>query len=159
MQHELIHTETLLEFCPKTSFCILSRGRVVRIGFDEIYFIAKYGAESVIYTATEKIKVYSGLQEILNDLPVNEFFRVSKSHIVSVKKVDAVSGKKMEINGHYIPVTAYYREQMTRRLAQILNRSYEFIIQANHERKFSRTIQSYAAGHAVLQGQGPGPAL
>ena len=67
----------------------------MHIDFKEITHISKDGCESIIYTVTGKFRVYSSLQDLLNDLPVNDFFRVSKSHIVSLQFMNGVKGNKI----------------------------------------------------------------
>lgn len=128
MEKELLQ-EQLLEFHPKTSFTILSKGRVVSIRFEEITHVSKYGNETVIYTASLNpseggtcYKTFHSLQEIMNDLPVNDFFRVHRSHIVSFEKMGIIDNSKIRIGECIVPISKYYKIQMIKRLGEILER-------------------------------------
>jgi len=139
MEAQLIQ-EQLLEYKPKTSFAFICKGRVVSIKLDEIAHVSKYGNETVIYMApahlnppegrTEhSIKSYRtghSLQEILNDLPVNDFFRVHKSHIISLKHMAGVKKKRIRVGEYYLPVSKYYKAQLCIHLQQILNKNFIF---------------------------------
>lgn len=126
MEQELLQQHLLLEFQPKTSFTIISKGRVVSIGFAEITHVSKYGNDVVIYTANEEYRTCHSLQEILNDLPVNEFLRVHRSHIVSLKWMQGVKRTRIVVGGYYIPISKYYQTQMIGRLGNILDREFLF---------------------------------
>lgn len=99
MEKELLQ-EQLIKVHPKTSFTILSKGRVVSIQFEKITHISKYGNETVIYTHSGSYKTINSLQEIMNDLPVYDFFRVHRSHITSIRNIDGVKRKRIVV-GEY----------------------------------------------------------
>ncbi len=105
MEKELIHTGTLLKFDPKTSFTILSKGHVVNVHFSEITHISKKGNVTVIHTPTQRWRTYHSLQEILNDLPVNDFFRVHKSQVVALKFNEGYLEGNVIVQGQCIPMT------------------------------------------------------
>lgn len=126
MNEKLIQKEQLIEFHPKTSFTVMSKGRVVSIVFDEISHVSKYGNDVVIYTANEEYRTCYSLQEILHDLPVNDFFRVHRSHIVSLRNMNGVKRKRIMVGEYYLPVSGYYKMQMIRRLVNILDREFLF---------------------------------
>ena len=116
----------LLEFQPKTSFCIISKGLVVNIRFDEITHVSKYGNETVIYTKVNNYRTYLSLRELLNDLPVNDFFRVHKSHVISLRHMNGFRKKRVDINGDYLPISYYYKTQLCTQLQQIINKNLNF---------------------------------
>ena len=125
MKQELVQTEMLVEFNPKTSFTIICKGLLVSIEFDAIPHISKYGNQTVIYTSDSCYKTCSSLQEILHDLPVNEFFRVHRSHIVSLKHVTGIKKIKMKVADNWLPMSAYYKRQIVKSLGRVLNSWYE----------------------------------
>ena len=128
MERELIQKKYLLEFQPKTSFCFISKGRIVNVGFDEITHVSKWGSETIIHTTNKKFRTYLSLQEILNDLPVNGFARLSRSHIVSLRHMNGVKKKRIVVGEYYLPVSKYYKLQLCKKLALLLDRNYFFII-------------------------------
>jgi DNA-binding LytR/AlgR family response regulator len=128
MEHEIVQQEKPLEYYPKSSFTVLSKGKVVSIGFDEITHISKHGCEMMINTITNRFKTHHSLLEILNDLPVNEFFQVHRSHIVSLQYIQRMNRNKIIVNNINLPITKYYKEQICKRLAMILDWNYLFIL-------------------------------
>jgi len=125
MEKELIQ-EKLIEFKQKTSFTVISKGRVVSIEFNEVTHISKFGYEVVIYTCNREYRTRYSLQEIMKDLPVSDFFRVHKSHIVSLKHMSGIKRKRAKVGEYYLPVSKYYRLLMIKRLEEMLEGEYMF---------------------------------
>ncbi len=121
--------EIFLEYHPKTSFTVISKGRVVRIEFDEVTHVRKFGYETIIYTIDREYRTKYSLQDIMNELPVNDFFRVHKSHIVSLKHTNSIKRSKIRIGDLYLQVSNYYRIQMIKRLGEILEQRYSWFKQ------------------------------
>lgn len=125
MEKELLK-EPLIEFEPRTAIAIISKGKVVSIGFDEITHVSKYGNESVVYTTESCYRSYYSLQEILNELPVNDFFRIHRSHIISLKYMNGVKRKRIKAGDYYLPVSKYFKIQLIKRLQQLLDKECSF---------------------------------
>ena len=128
MEQQIIQNK-LLVYHPKTSLTVISKGRVVSIGFDELVHIRKLGCEVVIHTENRDYRTRYSLQDILNDLPVNEFFRVHKSHIISLKNLRCVAKDKIRIGERLVPLSNYYRVQMIKRFGEILDQGYTWFRQ------------------------------
>lgn len=125
MEKELL-IEPLIQFQPKTAIAIISKGKVVSIAFGEITHVSKYGNESVIYTAESSYRTYYSLQEILNDLPVNDFFRIHRSHIISLKHMNGVKRKRILVEEYYLPVSKYFKIQLIKKLREVLDKECRF---------------------------------
>lgn len=119
--------EQFLEYTAKTSFTVISKGRVISIDFVGITHVSKYGNETIVYTKENAYRTYNSLQEILNDLPVNEFFRVHRSHIVSLKFINLIRKKRIRVGEIYLPISKYYKHQLCKQLAQLLDRNCFFM--------------------------------
>lgn len=127
MEQNLIQQEKLLLFQPKTSITAISGGRVVSILFAEITHVSKYGNETVIYTVNNSYRTYHSLKGLLTDLPVNVFFLVHQSHIVSLQHMAGVRKGRLEVGEYYVPMSKNYKVQLLARLKEILEREYFFI--------------------------------
>jgi len=126
MEKEQTRIEQLVEFLPKTSLCFISIGNVVAIPFGEITHISKYDNETVIYAGTNSYRTHHNLQEIMNDLPVNDFFRIHKSHVISLRYMNGVKRKRIRVGEYYLSLSNYYKVQLIRRLGERLEKEYEF---------------------------------
>src|SRR6186713_2138682 len=117
----------VLEYPVKISLTVLSAGRVTAIPFEEIKYIRKYGEHTIIETINLSFKTPLSLQEIMEDLPFNDFFRVSRSAIINGRYITAVHGKKIMIGVTAVPVTRYYKKQMKQRFENMLNDELHFL--------------------------------
>ena len=126
MEEQLIDREKLLEFKPKESITAICEGRVVSICTTSITHVSKYGKETVIYTTTHRYKTYHSLQEIANDLPVNEFYRVHRSHIVALGAVNEVWKGRISVNNYYLPFSRGYKKVLANKFALLLDKHFNF---------------------------------
>jgi len=126
MEREIVQQEKLLMFQAKTSFTIICRGRVVNIRYEEITHISKYGDDVVLYTISKEFRTRHSLQELLNDLPVNSFFRIHRSHIASLEYMRGMNRGRLKVAEAYLPVSNYFKLQLVRSLQLILDREYSF---------------------------------
>lgn len=112
-------TELLLQFKPRTQLKLLSRGRFIVVDIDKLHRVKRSGQYVFLYTESGQITVQSSLSSILRELPVNEFFKISKSHIVSLHRITRIGRRRVSIGEHSFPFTDYYRERMRKRLGQL----------------------------------------
>ncbi|WDF55290.1 LytR/AlgR family response regulator transcription factor [Mucilaginibacter sp. KACC 22063] len=54
------------------------------------------------------------LVELLDRLPAGRFIRVHKSYAVALNKIDKIERHQLTINGENIPLSATYRDELTR---------------------------------------------
>lgn len=91
-----------------------------------IVHIEKFGMETRIYTSVREYITFHSLQELLQELPVNDFARVHRSHIVSLDNVIKVERCHLAVNNKRIPVSDYYRELLKKKLGRILEHRYKW---------------------------------
>lgn len=116
----------LIEYIPKTSFSIICKGRVVNIEFIQITHVSKYGSETVIYTMTGEYRTRYSLQEIMNDLPVNDFFRIHRSHIMALRFMYGVKKKRICVGEYLLPISKYYKSQVIKSIQSFLDKEFDF---------------------------------
>jgi len=78
---------------------------LVKIGFKDILFIE--GMQNYIQIQTTKSKhiVLVPLKKVFNLLPTKDFYQVHKSYIISLSKVQAISGNQLMISEYKIPIS------------------------------------------------------
>lgn len=116
----------LIEYTPKTSFTIICKGRVVNIEFSQITHISKYGSETVIYTMTSEYRTKYSLQEIMKELPVNDFFRIHRSHILALHFMNGVKKKRICVGEYLLPISKYYKHQLIKSIQSFIDKEIDF---------------------------------
>jgi DNA-binding LytR/AlgR family response regulator len=76
---------------------------------DEILYIEAYGNYLKVHTAGKVYVTRETMHEIEKKLPESLFLRVHKSFIVSLSKIQSVSGNRIYINRREIPVGEMYK--------------------------------------------------
>ena len=123
----------LLQFYPKNSFTVISKGRVVNIPFADIIYIKKYANETFIHTTHSIFATCMSLQQLLNDLPVNSFFRIHRSYVVSLPFLKGISRHSLLAGAEVLPISAYYKQQLLAQLKFILSpEAYSVFLMASH---------------------------
>ncbi len=126
MEKELLRNKQLLIYKPVESICFISKGRLENIPMESIVHIEKYGMETRIHTVSREYITYHSLQELLQELPENDFVRVHRSHIVSLDKVRRIERYFLVIQNKRIPVSDYYKELLKKKLGRILEQQYRW---------------------------------
>lgn len=117
---------------PAQAFTLICGGRVVRVMFADIVRIARCGSQAMIYTSNSIYQTHRSLQDLLNDLPAQQFFRVNRCHIVALNKVTRFTKRKVFIQGQVIAQTDYYRKQLIAELRWILERDIKSMLYEPH---------------------------
>ena len=80
-----------------------------QINLDNILFVEAYGNYLKIHTTDKVHVVRDTMHEMLNKLPEELFIRVHKSFIISLSKIDSISGNRIFINKLEIPIGEIYK--------------------------------------------------
>lgn len=91
---------------------IKSEYKLVRVNLPDILYIESLRDYIAIHTADkQKIMSLESLRNLENILPADDFIRVHKSYIVSLKKINFVEKSRIVINNEYIPIGDSYQEK------------------------------------------------
>ena len=90
--------------------------KIVRINFNEILFVEGLKEYVRIHTENKKIITYISLQKMTELLPDNYFFRIHKSYIVNLQKIDTIQGNLLTIKGQQISVSKSLRGEFIERI-------------------------------------------
>jgi two-component system LytT family response regulator len=85
-----------------------------RIKTDSILYIEGMGNYVTFYLPDKKIVTYMSIQEVLNLLPEDIFYRIHKSYIVSMKHIDVIENHRVLIKNNPIPIGLTYREYFSK---------------------------------------------
>lgn len=95
---------------PGNAFILLrSDKKLYRVGIDDIYHIKAVGDYVQVFYGEKSILVHSTFQNLLSQLPPDQFVRVHKSHAIALNKVESIDGNIVRLSGKDIPVGLSYR--------------------------------------------------
>lgn len=118
--------EQLLQFKGEKSISIARKGIVQSIPIGEITHISEYGRESVIYTRESEYRTSTSLEKLQRQLPATIFFRIHRSHIISLQHMKGVKKKRIGVGRHYLPVSTACKQQLLTHLQRSVDRAFDF---------------------------------
>ena len=89
---------------------------IKRIRIKDILFLEAVRDYVKIFLADQSCSVHSPLKEVEQKLPEDFFFRVHRSFIVNIHKIDTIEGKTLIINNHFVPVSSAYKADLQKRM-------------------------------------------
>lgn len=102
------------------NFIFIRDSYVIRkIYVNDILYIEAKDNYAMIHFADRFYTIHSSIKFIEQKLPPSSFFRVHRSYLVNLSKVDSIEGKTIVINKSLVPVSDTYRADLNRRV-QIL---------------------------------------
>lgn len=115
-QYQLRHNEpevsksTSAEEHPHTDFILIrSEYKMVKVRLDEIYYIAGMKDYSRLYCEDRRIMTMQTIGKMQGALPHPRFFRIHKSYIIALDKLEAFGKNHVQINGKEIPIGSMYK--------------------------------------------------
>jgi DNA-binding LytR/AlgR family response regulator len=104
----------------KGYFYVKADYKIVRVNLNEILFVEGLKEYVQIYTENKKIVTLISMQKMAELLPAEYFFRIHKSHIVNLQKVDSIQGNLITIRGHQVSVSKTQRSEFIGRINKML---------------------------------------
>ncbi len=86
-----------------------SKNKYFKVNYDDVYYIEGLKNYISIVTKDQKIVTYQSLRDTEQQLPQPPFYRVHKSYIISIKKVNVIEGNIVHIYDKQIPIGETYR--------------------------------------------------
>ena len=96
------------------SILVKSGSQLFRIVINDIYYIEAAGNYMIFYTKNGKTLVLLPMNEILKMLPSDQFIRIHKSYIISLKHIEIIEKARVIINKKTIPIGITYREHFSK---------------------------------------------
>jgi two-component system, LytTR family, response regulator len=84
--------------------------KLQRVDFEDMLYIEGMKEYLRIHTKTERIMTLTTFKNMEGQLPSSNFFRVHKSYIVALNKIDSVEKNRITIGEHIIPISDTYRD-------------------------------------------------
>jgi DNA-binding LytR/AlgR family response regulator len=84
----------------------------MKVMLDDILYVEGLKDYIKIHLGSQKFPIVCRMtmKSIEEKLPTNQFFRVHKSFIVSIKKMESIRNQKIKIGENYIPLSENFAE-------------------------------------------------
>ncbi len=119
LKHKAVANESINEFKNSTIF-VNADYALVKIKTDEIDYVEglKDYVKINLNSSNKPIVTRMTMKAIEEKLPTSEFFRVHKSFIVSLDKIESVRNLKIKIGNAQIPISESYSEEFFKMIGQ-----------------------------------------
>ena len=89
---------------------VRSEYKMIKIRLDEIYYIAGMKDYSRLYCEDRRIMTMQTIGKMEKALPNPRFFRIHKSYIIALDKLEAFGKNHVQIRGEEIPIGSMYKD-------------------------------------------------
>ena len=119
LKQKVVATETVLEGKNSTNF-VNADYSLVKVKTEEIMYIEglKDYIKIHLNSSTKPIVTRMTMKSIEEKLPVSQFFRVHKSFIISLDKIESIRNLKIKIGNAQIPVSESYSDEFFKTIGQ-----------------------------------------
>lgn len=95
---------------------VRTHNKLVKILFDDIYYVEADRNYAKIHTKNESILVVCPLKVLNEKLPGTVFIRIHRSFMVNITKLDAVADSYLEINEKTLPISKQHKQELLKNL-------------------------------------------
>lgn len=100
----------------RTSIFIKDGEYFHKVNFDDIIYLESEHVYITIHTMKRKFLVRSTMQEYLENLDPAKFFRVHRSYVINLDKIDKINTGNIIVGGAEIPISKNYRDDLLKML-------------------------------------------
>ena len=83
--------------------------KLYKLNYEDLVYIEGQKAYVSFHTYDQRITALAAIKDLEKKLPQDQFIRIHKSYIVSVRKILSMEGNMIEIKGKKLPVGKSYR--------------------------------------------------
>ncbi|WP_324680091.1 LytTR family DNA-binding domain-containing protein [Hymenobacter sp. GOD-10R] len=98
---------------------VKTNNKLVRLNFDDVYYIEALSAYSILVTEKQKHIVYATLKALAERLPFAHFQRVHRSYVINTHHIHAVEDSMILLGSYEIPLGKAYREDFFSKLRSL----------------------------------------
>lgn len=107
----LKHAATKADIIDKPSFLFIkSDKKTIKVNISDICYIEGLGDYIKLYLTDKKLVTNLSMKKIENLLPSEQFYRIHKSFIISLDKIDSIEGNMVKIINTKLPVGNSFRQ-------------------------------------------------
>ena len=96
----------------ENSFIVKSGHKIYRINYPDLLYIEGQREYVTFHTTKQRITTLFSLKELEEKLPSEQFIRIHKSYIVSIKHIESIERNSLQIANKQLPVGGNYKEKV-----------------------------------------------
>jgi DNA-binding LytR/AlgR family response regulator len=96
---------------------VKSDGKFVRINIDDIYYVEALKEYVRIFTSDGNFVIYQTMQHMEDNLPHDQFFRIHRSYLISLRHIKTIEGNTVLVNKTQLPVSRYLKDQFMKTIS------------------------------------------
>lgn len=113
--------KSLPETAPFTEFIFVKADKkIFKIDLNDLIYLESMGDYVNVYTQTDKITTKERISALCEKLPPDQFLRIHRSYIVSIRHIEAILAGCIEIGKQKLPIGRNYKDQVDLFLARKL---------------------------------------
>jgi DNA-binding LytR/AlgR family response regulator len=102
-----------------SKIAVKSDKKIYQLALDDILFVESCGDYVQVYCTRKKLMVHGTLKSWEEKLSSSQFLKVHRAIIVNLQKIEHIDGNTICMEGHRLPVSEQYKEQILTRFGQI----------------------------------------
>jgi DNA-binding LytR/AlgR family response regulator len=96
----------------KNYFFVKVNYKIEKIFYNDVLFIEALQNYIAIHLNDKKLISYMTISSMEKQLPADLFMRIHKSYIAALQKIDSITGKKVIIHAHELPLSRNIKEKL-----------------------------------------------
>ncbi len=120
-ENTIVRQEEKIEILEEKTDYIFVRSdrKMVKINFDEIYYIESIGDYLKIHLSAKIIITRESISSMEAKLPYHDFLRIHRSYIVSISKIESFTNEYIEVNKKALTISRSYKNEVSQRLGAV----------------------------------------
>jgi DNA-binding LytR/AlgR family response regulator len=90
---------------------VKSDKKTIKVKIDDILYIEGLGDYIKLYLTDKKLVTNLSMKKLESLLPPEQFYRIHKSFIISLDKIESIEGNMVQINTTKLPIGNLYRQE------------------------------------------------
>ena len=92
--------------------------RLEKVRFEDILYVEGMSEYLGIHTPNGRIMTLQSFKSLESSLPAGAFFRVHRSYLIALDKIDSIERNRILIGGQHIPIGETYRKSFFKKIGQ-----------------------------------------
>lgn len=108
------------EISGENFFYVKANKKTIKVNYTDIVYIEGLGDYIKIHLRDTKLVTNLSMKKMIELLPEDRFYRIHKSFIISLNKIDSVEGNLVSVQGNKLPIGNSFRQDFSSYISKFL---------------------------------------